>query len=800
MTEEEFMNVSLAEVITKPADELLAKACINEKGQKILIKRLATTQKDEIVEECSEEAALKAITSKTFCSSPEGRRLARHLILKFGIEKSWQSILQCVRTKNPSKHHCNFIGQIWMNMWKKLERQAEEENLDPESADRAQDAEEKRNVLERTIMFQIFEYAIITDRKFAEKFIHMIDGIVEDKNASAGHMITMIVAELLWKSLDAPNMICRLNAANVFLRLFPLSPPDEDLGYDIREKEHDVFLSLLKDDCYQIRIDTIKTVLKTLAISWIGIKNNFRKEYLSLIIDELSKDDCPDVRLAVYTSFPLLYSTRSAHQVVIHALKILGPRGLNDPKEKNRLAAVKMLLLGEGKLPEHVHEIVDYQELLACLDVEVDSEVEDALVKILLPKVLVDLRQNSNVTQFIKQVGSFCESSRNGALKFFCRISLKKMISNDEAAMFICAIVVGALSIMKELDKEGDETTVSLNETLVNRGVDFARTKTLLDCAVVLFAGFAPILGAEKDASNFTKSVKAISKMVVKILEGRYKSTILSESALTAASFIPLVRIDQNLVQAVKKGVFNLPLDDPTFPQYVQTFVMWNMDEFVKTIERGLYEIAKELNLNHLVPKKKERSEFEKNTKKAIVFLNIALDHTPANELLLKKFGLQISKFQKFLTEFINVIPKFKEGTEEEDFWTRTYELHTVLSVICASEISVGNPDFVNESNKENDEDIDLDPFEKEYQWFDSRFARDMFTPKFISKFISCMTIHFESNQQKTSSCELIVKLAKDLLDYAGKMEQSQELRKLIVDLKKAALEAVPFAKVVSKK
>ncbi|KAE9546088.1 hypothetical protein FO519_010697, partial [Halicephalobus sp. NKZ332] len=31
-----------------------------------------------------------------------------------------------------------------------------------------------------------------------------------------------------------------------------------------------------------------------------------------------------------------------------------------------------------------------------------------------------------------------------------------------------------------------------------------------------------------------------------------------------------------------------------------------------------------------------------------------------------------------------------------------------------------------------------------------------------------------------------------------GKMEQSQELRKLIVDLKKAALEAVPFAKVVS--
>ena len=138
----------------------------------------------------------------------------------------------------------------------------------------------------------------------------------------------------------------------------------------------------------------------------------------------------------MYSSFPLLYSTRSAHQVIIHALKILGPRGLNDPKDKNRLAAVKMLLFAEGKLPEPVHEIVDYHELLACLDVEVDSAVEDALVTILLPRVLFDLKQNSNVTQFIKQVGSFCESSRNGALKFFCRIALKKMISNDEAGLF----------------------------------------------------------------------------------------------------------------------------------------------------------------------------------------------------------------------------------------------------------------------------------------------------------------------------------------------------------------------------
>ena len=60
------------------------------------------------------------------------------------------------------------------------------------------------------------------------------------------------------------------------------------------------------------------------------------------------------------------------------------------------------------------------------------------------------------------------------------------------------------------------------------------------------------------------------------------------------------------------------------------------------------------------------------------------------------------------------------------------------------------------------------------------------------------MTMHFESNQQKASSCELVVKLANDLLEYAGELEQGQELRKLIIDLKKTALEAVPFAKVAA--
>lgn len=113
-----------------------------------------------------------------------------------------------------------------------------------------------------------------------------------------------------------------------------------------------------------------------------------------------------------------------------HALKIIGPRGLNDPKEKNRIAAVNMLIKAQGKLTESIYNLVEFNELLASIDIEIDPKVEEKLVSLIIPKILTDYNQTR---EFIRNVSKATEISRNGLLKFFCRIGLSSMISNTEA-------------------------------------------------------------------------------------------------------------------------------------------------------------------------------------------------------------------------------------------------------------------------------------------------------------------------------------------------------------------------------
>ena len=79
-------------------------------------------------------------------------------------------------------------------------------------------------------------------------------------------------------------MICRYNAAGVFLRVYPIeAASDEDLDYDLKEKQFEIFQQLLLDDCYQIRVDTIKAIFNFLSLVWPLIKPFHRKTYLALV-------------------------------------------------------------------------------------------------------------------------------------------------------------------------------------------------------------------------------------------------------------------------------------------------------------------------------------------------------------------------------------------------------------------------------------------------------------------------------------------------------------------------------------
>ena len=112
---------------------------------------------------------------------------------------------------------------------------------------------------------------------------------------------------------------------------------------------------------------------------------------------------------------------------------LIAQSGLNDPKDKIRLATVNALL----KLENHtvsLMKVITLEELLACLDIEVSEEVEKALVKLLLPIVCLE---DASMDPRFRNAEEICRTSRGGSLKFHTLMGKHKMITNRNAREFM---------------------------------------------------------------------------------------------------------------------------------------------------------------------------------------------------------------------------------------------------------------------------------------------------------------------------------------------------------------------------
>uniref|UniRef100_A0AC34RN76 Uncharacterized protein n=1 Tax=Panagrolaimus sp. JU765 TaxID=591449 RepID=A0AC34RN76_9BILA len=222
-------------------------------------------------------------------------------------------------------------------------------------------------------------------------------------------------------------------------------------------------------------------------------------------------------------------------------------------------------------------------------------------------------------------------------------------------------------------------------------------------------------------------AVKVMLMMIEKILESNvYSNTNLADSVLTAASFISKSYIedfkektDVDLLEIVKNGMRNSPSTAHKLRLYIQAFAMWNIEEFCYIVKQGIHEVAIKLKLEHLLSKRDllllkgnaSRGKSWDNLKKSIIYLLTALNYGPSGGILIKDYGYLLVECNKFLNSFLEEIPKLTDGTEEEDFWLNVYDLHTVLSIICASEASANAKGYM-ENDKE--EVITFDTFNHE--------------------------------------------------------------------------------------
>jgi hypothetical protein len=100
------------------------------------------------------------VLNQTFLATPEGRKLARDLIRKIGIDIVWKNVKIVIKDGSAKKHYCFYFGQTLIVLWKKFEK---EESEDEESNEKSQ--------MEHVVFEELFRLAICTQRNLSDKFL-----------------------------------------------------------------------------------------------------------------------------------------------------------------------------------------------------------------------------------------------------------------------------------------------------------------------------------------------------------------------------------------------------------------------------------------------------------------------------------------------------------------------------------------------------------------------------------------------------------------------------------------------------
>ena len=147
----------------------------------------------------------------------------------------------------------------------------------------------------------------------------------------------------LWQVAN-PNV--RLNSLHLLLDTFPLEDPDatKETKDTILDKQFFLLERLLTDDCPEIRVVAVEGSCRILHLFWEIIPSSTITKMITKIFDDMSHDNCNEVRLSTLNGIMYLLGNPQSHEI----LKVLLPRLghlILDPALSVRVAVADLLLL-----------------------------------------------------------------------------------------------------------------------------------------------------------------------------------------------------------------------------------------------------------------------------------------------------------------------------------------------------------------------------------------------------------------------------------------------------------------------
>lgn len=656
-TEKKTTNEKLEYLLTD-YPTLLEKACKNEKGQKMLIKRL-WSDREEVVEQCSVNGLRHALWEPSFLSCAEGVKLCAYALRKIGFRSGFLLMKKMVLA-GASNTTCTHLGHVIYTAWRIAAR---EENA------------EMMKEIEAEMFTGAIHSAVLLPLNLSTKFNYMLSafsGENTDKSKVDG-MLVRCFESVLWIGLDSCHDQVRYSASCILLGFYPLMDDDDFKRSECLYKQHVTMLRMLTDDCTQIRMVAAKKVLKILGLYWNFVPRDFVKQYMTIIVDTLSRDSVVGVRLAVYEGMRYIIGVPACLNAAEHALKCISLNGINDKNERVRIAAFEMLKMLRGHRYIRFFDVVPMEEVLARLQVETSESVRREIVPLIFKSFFPD-KERADQKERMKRIAFLIKHGRVCALTFHRLLFPLNLVTVKEAVehiQFMTILVYRSFSKGMSADATMDGT-MGLDDTIATLSGPsqdiptpdednpiWKRNQVFLECVVVMWMSMRKALMEARHAVEKQKLDNLETKVFKKLFQC-FRNTSLIGTTMMIGSMLPMSSMD-GITQSVLSLLNEKVVDECVLEPYLEATAQWRVEHIFEIIGSGLNILHTDISTGSAhspVAKKKKAPELPPvdRLQKALRYLRYLLRSYTTNQMITCNHLYQLMQFYKKLSMITHVV------------------------------------------------------------------------------------------------------------------------------------------------
>ncbi|KAI6209826.1 hypothetical protein M3Y96_00262400 [Aphelenchoides besseyi] len=650
---------------------------------------------DDAVDYFCHPDVLGAVDSKG--NNTDGLKLNTYFLLeKLGAARAWDLIRTNVVRKSPTPRICELIGLTIRNAYNQALDDDASTHFSTDSRPKVRKSE-----IADGMMRPLIESCILVQRKYAEKFILILKGSVEDRKDKFSRMLFNVSEPLVWRYLDAANWHVRAGAYSVQTLIYPPSCGDSIRQTEYMSKHHNAFISGLKDECVDICIQSVES-----ACSVVGLwSKEISGDWVEKIFKELAllaADESAEIRAKLYLGLRHFVTCSTLAIQFERLLKKICPSGIDDVSDRVRCNVFRLLNLvaqenEKLKIVSHSDDkpsILKLRPVLFRLDFEEGEAIEKEISLLLYQQYIKGLKQMSKL---YTRVSHFCKINRNACLDLHRLFFTAKIMDIPQCLAYLRFLLDSGMRAFKFLvekqeEVDGETSTQQVNdesaedhESLRAKFNDF---KNVLDCAIVLFT---TIRGDPKFEPGNVEAMQ-VSRLFILVVDkifvsdphgfdrqpkhpGLFDSAFLIMSTLrTGGQHLQQVR--QGTTRMIKAGQCNV--------KWIETFGLLDMEQLLNVIRSGLKQMeksSKSAQAAATIQKGgRNRSEFFANEKTVIETLDTVLASQPCQQYILDTYIHCVDQLIASLTEISeNFVLRIREGED----------INTELLIECVKTLNV---------------------------------------------------------------------------------------------------------------